>query len=240
MALNWIKECNGLLDLIEKSEQTGIGDYSRRKLLGLVRYVAPDHIPTAIPSEPDRHQLLNLLLDLPENERFEVLEQSAHDLEPHFTRPVHRLLEALEESREESEMPVIRLENRVDKLNRYLKRIDGAILHGRYTLAMKLTNRLLKEYYRAFLVSVDNYDLKKEDLNLMSISVCRYIVNYFKKNRIPYTERRILLITTVTNVLFTTMRHINRSAGKYPIDKAIAIYARNNVNRIVRFLSRWL
>ncbi|MCB0642718.1 MAG: hypothetical protein KDC44_13815, partial [Phaeodactylibacter sp.] len=137
--------------------------------------------------------------------------------------------------------PAVRREKNIEKLNRYLSRIDAAIQEGRYTLAFKLTNRCLIEYYRAFIRSHQIPSMGTMDnINLMSIHICRYIIGYFNKYRIPYTERRVLLITTVTNVLFTTMRHIQSSTAKVKVDKAIAIYARNNMNRIARFLSRYI
>ena len=45
--------------------------------------------------------------------------------------------------------------------------------------------------------------------------------------------------TPFSNVLYTTMARLKSTSGKYAVDKAIAIYARNNMKRIAKFLSRY-
>jgi len=244
MQLNWERACKLLLDLIEQQPNGKKGTYDYQKLLGLIRYVYPEAFSGGAISkqellEADRTTWHFFLLAIPEEERFQLFEQFAEDLSHHKSQELHDLTDLLDLA---VQPPPVRREKNIEKLNRYLKRIDGAIYAGRYTLAFKLTNRCLMEYYRAFMRSHQILSMgKKEDINLMSISICRYIISYFRKYRIPYTERRILLITTVTNVLFTTMSNLqSTSSSKFKVDKAIAIYARNNMNRIARFLSRYI
>lgn len=245
MQLNWERACKLLLDLVEQQPNGKKGAaYDYKKLSGLVRYVYPEAFQGASISqkellEADRATWRSFLLSIPEEERFQVFEQFAEDLSHHKSQELHELTDLLDLA---VQPPPVRREKNIEKLNRYLMRIDGAIYAGRYTLAFKLTNRCLMEYYRAFMRSHQILSMgKKEDINLMSISICRYIISYFRTYRIPYTERRILLITTVTNVLFTTMSNLQSTgSSKFKVDKAIAIYARNNMNRIARFLSRYI
>ena len=242
MEPDWIQESEVLIKILQRASVEHPLRYSYRSFLGLVRFLYPEGVQGMVLEETakrfatDRGAFTRFLLDIPEHERMRVYVQFARDLSKVYPLPAQHLLDEL--GHHEAAGITQRRENHTEKLNRYLKRIDGAILVGRYTLAFNLTNRLLKEYYREFLQAKAPIDEAVEDLHLMSVSVTRYVVQYFRKHYIPYSERRILLISTVTNVLATTMGNLNRSAGAFSIDKAIAIYARNNVQRIVRFLSR--
>ena len=245
MELDWIQEAEVLIKLLEKGSAVQPGRFSHRSFLGLARYVYPECMEgmdlTALAEQfsADQEAFASFLLEIPEPDRARIFAQFARDIAPLFPVPAQHLLDELEHF---EELPVSMVkESNTEKLNRYLKRIDGAILVGRYTLAFNLTNRLLKEYYREFLQARAPLDSAVEDMHLMSVSVCRHSVQYFRKHYIPYSERRIILIATVTNVLATTMGRLNRSSsGSFFIDKAIALYARNNVKRIVRFLSRMM
>ncbi len=127
-----------------------------------------------------------------------------------------------------------------EKLNRYLFRIDGAILKGRYHLALKLTNRLLKQYYKSLLLTKLPEHPKSNDVRSMSNSICRYLLKYYKKYKIPHWDRRIFLISLVSNVVFIYMMHTSKSGEEQIIDKATAIYMREKVNYIILFLMKYL
>ncbi len=126
-----------------------------------------------------------------------------------------------------------------EKLSKNLARIDGAITSGRYNLALKLAHRCLKQYY--FTVINDNIPSEKEqavNVRLMSVSICRYLNNHFKKYEIPYSERRLLLISLVSNVIFLTTMTMSEQ-DDYLTDKATATYARENVDSIISYLMRY-
>ena len=244
MVINWDKTVRDMLRLVDQAGAEEVCAYNRTKLLALTRYLAPHHFengnwdfPTL--SSPDQHKkLIDCILALDKDDRVQLVQHVAFDLQASFPKEVSLLLEKVEP---ETQLPAIRREKNMEKLNRYLMRIDGAIHPGRYTLALHLTSRCLREYYRAFSTAHQLPSVgKKEEINLMSVSVCRYILKYFRKYRIPFTERRVMLMTTVTNVLFTTVSNLQSTTGKkYAVDKAIALYARNNVQRIARYLSKY-
>ncbi|RMF32737.1 MAG: hypothetical protein D6765_00005 [Bacteroidetes bacterium] len=129
-----------------------------------------------------------------------------------------------------------------EKLNKYLSRIDGAILQGRYYLALKLANRLLKQYYRTFISAKIPYERERDNIRLMAISICRYLLRYFRKYRVPYSERALLSIALVTNVVFINMTSTSKDSpeDQNVIDRATATYVRDNVSRIVRYLMKYL
>lgn len=242
MEPDWIQESEVLIKILQRASVEHPLRFSYRSFLGLVRFMYPEGVQGLDLEEAgqrfatDRGAFTRFLLEIPEPDRIRIYVQFARDLSKYYPLPAQHLLDEL--GHHDAVTVTSRWENHTEKLNGYLKRIDGAILAGRYTLAFNLTNRLLKEYYRDFLKAKMPIDEAVEDMHLMSLSVTRYVVQYFRKHYIPYSERRILLISTVTNVLATTMGNLNRSAGSFSIDKAIAVYARNNVQRIVRFLSR--
>ena len=243
MHINWERSCTLLMDLIEGNPGKKKGQYDKAKLFGLIRFVYPDVLEKGSSwkkalLKSGHEEWIDLLMRIPEEERYQIFEHCVQDMAERHPDAIQDLVQELDLA---IQPPAVRREKNIEKLNRYLRRIDAAIQDGRYTLALKLTNRCLIEYYRAFMRSHQISSIGMvEDINLMSIHICRYIIGYFRKYRIPYTERRVLLITTVTNVLFTTMRNIQSSTKKYKVDKAIAIYARNNMNRIARFLSRYI
>jgi len=242
MVPDWIQESEVLIKILQRASVEHPLRFSYRSFLGLVRFIYPEGVQGMDLEEAgqrfaaDRSAFTRFLLEIPEPDRLRIYVQFARDLSKYYPLPAQHLLDEL--GHHQAVTVTSLWGNHTEKLNRYLKRIDGAILTGRYTLAFNLTNRLLKEYYRDFLKAKSPIDEAVEDIHLMSLSVTRYVVQYFRKHYIPYSERRILLISTVTNVLATTMGNLRRSSGAFSIDKAIAIYARNNVQRIVRFLSR--
>ncbi|MCC6725109.1 MAG: hypothetical protein IT258_11410 [Saprospiraceae bacterium] len=128
-----------------------------------------------------------------------------------------------------------------DKLNRHLSRIDGAIMAGRYNLALKLAHRSLKQYYSTHIsthnISVD--PISTDNIRVMAIYICRHLMAHFRKYEIPYNERRLMFITLVSNVIFLTTMSIS-SEDDYLADKATATYARENVSSIISYLMRYM
>ncbi len=128
-----------------------------------------------------------------------------------------------------------------EKLNRHLSRIDGAIMAGRYNLALKLAHRSLKLYYGSY-ISTNNISMEQmspDNIRIMAIYICRHLMAHFRKCEIPYNERRLMFITLVSNVIFLTTMSIY-SEDDYLADKATATYARENVNSIISYLMRYL
>ena len=128
-----------------------------------------------------------------------------------------------------------------EKLNRELGRIDGAILAGRYNLAMKLAHRSLKQYYGTYIAAhnIPIEQMKADNVRAMAIYICRHLMAHFRKYEIPYNERRLMFITLVSNVIFLTTMSVY-SEDDYLIDKATATYARENVDSIISYLMRYL
>jgi len=126
-------------------------------------------------------------------------------------------------------------------LNRELGRIDGAILAGRYNLAIKLAHRSLKHYYSSC-ISTNNVSIeqvKADNVRAMAICICRHLMAHFRKYEIPYNERRLMFITLVSNVIFLTTMSLY-SNDEHLIDKATATYARENVDSIISYLMRYM
>jgi hypothetical protein len=128
-----------------------------------------------------------------------------------------------------------------EKLNRHLSRIDGAIMAGRYNLALKLAHRSLKQYYGSF-ISTNNVSIGQmtpDNIRVMAIYICRHLMAHFRKYEIPYSERRLMFITLVSNVIFLSTMSVY-SEDDYLADKATATYARENVNSIIAYLMRYM
>ncbi|MCB0705773.1 MAG: hypothetical protein KDC34_10710 [Saprospiraceae bacterium] len=237
MADKWNKCCTELLDLVEASQHAQVGGYDHSKLQALIYYLYSHTHSLEASRHPDddpRTRSEEMLMELPVEIRREVLLHAARDLQMLFPERCDRLIDCI------TPIEPSRTKKNTDKLNQYLRHIDASIHSGRYTLALKLTNRCLKEYYRAYLkTTILHWEPTTENVQWMSISVVRDMMNYFRTHSIPYSERRMLLMTTVSNVLHTTMARLKSTSGKYAVDKAIAIYARNNMKRIAKFLSRY-
>ncbi len=63
---------------------------------------------------------------------------------------------------------------------------------------------------------------------------------YFHRQRIPYPEQRLLLMTVATNVMVLSLLHNMEQGDDYMTDKATAAYARENLDSIVRFLQQFM
>lgn len=127
-----------------------------------------------------------------------------------------------------------------EKLNHYLARIDTAIAEGRYQLAVRLANRCLRQYYRAFIEenNIPVEPMRLENIRLMALSICRYLNSYFRQREIPYSERRLIFISLASHFIFLASMPLDQDATSAP-DKAMAMYARENLNEIICYLSRY-
>ena len=127
-----------------------------------------------------------------------------------------------------------------ERLNKDLARIDGAIMAGRYNLAMKLAHRSLKQYYSVFLQSKEIYtdQMKADNVRQMAIYISKYLLKYFRKYDIPYSERRVIFISLVSNFIFIATMNLSDSDDCLT-DKATATYARENVYHIISYLMRY-
>ena len=127
-----------------------------------------------------------------------------------------------------------------EKLNKSLSRIDGAIVAGRYNLAMKLAHRCLRQYYYSFIAyNIPNEYGRADNVRMMSISIVRYLNSYFRKYEIPYSERRLMFIALASNILFLSTMNMSDSQDDLFADKAMATYARENVDSIISYMMRY-
>ena len=127
-----------------------------------------------------------------------------------------------------------------EKVIKYLSRIDQAILQGRYYLAMKLANRLLKHYYRSFISEKISAEQEADNIRLMSAIITRYLLRHYGKYKIPYAEKRLMVMQLVSSVLVIYMMNTSDSPDDMQvIDKATAMYIRDNVGNVVSFLSKY-
>ncbi len=127
-----------------------------------------------------------------------------------------------------------------DKLNQYLSRIDGAIVAGRYNLALKLAHRLLKQYYHSCITSnnISTEQMQADNVRVMAIYICKHLLSHFRKYEIPYSERRLMFISLVSNVIFISAMNLS-DTDDVLTDKALATYARENVHHIISYLMRY-
>jgi hypothetical protein len=128
-----------------------------------------------------------------------------------------------------------------EKLNKNLSRIDGAIMAGRYNLALKLAHRCLKQYYHCCITSnnIPTEQMQADNVRLMAIHICRHLMSYFRKYEIPYSERRLMFISLVSNVIFISTMNLSSDSEEFLADKAMATYARENVHNIISYLMRY-
>ena len=126
-----------------------------------------------------------------------------------------------------------------EKLNKYLSRIDGAITAGRYNLALKLTHRLLKQYYHSCITSnnIATEQVQADNVRIMAVYICKHLMSHFRKYEIPYSERRLMFISLVSNVIFIST--LSSESDEVLADKALATYARENVYHIISYLMRY-
>ncbi len=126
-----------------------------------------------------------------------------------------------------------------NKVNKYLKVIDGAIQRGKYHVALRLANRLLKHYYRSFIDSKIPTENEKDNIKLMSASISRYLIQYYRKCAVPQPEKRLMMMTVITNVIDVHNLYHNETQEESIIDKATATYVRENITSVICYLMRY-
>jgi len=183
-------------------------------------------------------RIVYALLGLNQSRRVHVIRKILLDLSPAFPKEVADLegqLEDLLSTKNKHHRQII-------KLYKYLKRIDGAINDGRYELVLKLANRYLKEYYSYFLnlKFPSCEELKKGETNLMSIKIVHYIIKYLEQKGIPYSTSKVITINLFSNMLSIANQASPTISETARVDKAVAIYTRENLNLIVRFINRFI
>ena len=129
-------------------------------------------------------------------------------------------------------------------MNKNLSRIDGAILAGRYNLALKLAHRCLKQYYGSFItannITTDQLNnMSPDQVRVMALHICKYLMSHFRKYGIPYAERRLIFISLVSNVICISAMNVSSDSDEFFADKALATYARENVYQIISYLMRY-
>ena len=128
-----------------------------------------------------------------------------------------------------------------DKVAKYLSRIDGAIVQGRYSLALKLANRMLKHYYRSFINQKISAEQEADNIRLMAIVISRYLMRHYRKYQIPYSERRLMAMNLISSVIVIYMVNTPETTEDIQvIDKATATYVRENVGSVVSYLGKYL
>jgi hypothetical protein len=236
--MNWTQACEELIRIIFSCPFTKRNIFKER----LHRYITELHPDVLIDTYLERTQTQDdeinfyqsALLALDGTYRIRVFQSCIKDLSMVFPDEMLTLEQFVEVEAQKHHNYFHHRKERLDKLNRYLKRIDGLISNGRYSLALGLANRCLREYYSHFLRHTMKYDTAKTpSMNQMAIQIYRYILRYFRTNNIPYSATRLLFITIVTNALFIAV-----TSNAY-VDKALATYARDNLNSIVRFMMRY-
>lgn len=246
--LQWIAILRNLLYLTSLAHQSEHIPYDRVKLFGLIRYYAPEKQKalSAIRSSPvsdDKEleeQLLDLLLSISENERIQIAHHIGNDLKAYFPQECEELT-TLENYN--SDMPVIRYQKNLIKLNKYISLVDIAILKGKYYLAYKVTYRCLREYYRDFQYKHRiqlNSDPK--DISHSSISVYHYILKYLNKYGHQAPSRYLLYFSMVSHNLSEDEEKDNPNDEKSKekkYDRLYAEYAKDNVQKIIRYISKY-
>jgi hypothetical protein len=127
-----------------------------------------------------------------------------------------------------------------EKVLKYLASIDLAITRGKYAVAMKLANRLLKHYYRSFISEKISAEQEADNIRLMSTIITRYLIRHYRQYKIPYSEKRLMVMQLISSVLVIYMMNTSDTPEDMQvIDKATATYIRDNVGNVVTFLSKY-
>lgn len=183
-------------------------------------------------------RVIYALLELNQSRRVSVFRKILSDLSPPFPHEVSRIENDLEILLSQQSAH----QDKIFKLYKYLKRIDGAITSQRYTLAVLLTKRCLNEYYCYFItLRCSAYHQKNYgELNEMAVQVIKYVIGTLQKQKAPHSLTSLTKIALVTNSLSLTEQNIHRLGDGTAIDKGTALYYRENLNSIVRFLVKFL
>ena len=249
--LQWIAIIRNLLFICAEANNSEHINYSYNKLYGLIRYYAPEKqkalskaIEESTSTESLEEALLDVILSIPENERIQIVRHIGEDLKEFYPNDCEELYMI---DNFNSDMPVIRYQKNLKKLNRYLSLTDKAIVGGRYYLAYKLTYRCLSEYHKEFLnkhhIQINS---NPKDINHTSISVYHYILKYLNKYGNSAPSRNLLYFSMVTHNLKEEESELNknktkedRKAYELKFDRLYAEYAKDNVQKIIKYISKY-
>ena len=119
-------------------------------------------------------------------------------------------------------------------LNKYLRWIDEAIARRKYMLAYRIAHRCLNNHYSDFIHTNIPGEKALDNLSTKSISISRYLMSQGKSGA---DAERISRIPMVTSSMFGFDNRLFNHSKKY-VDRAYALFARNNVSAIVNMLNK--
>ena len=137
-------------------------------------------------------------------------------------------------------MAAIRYQKNLEKLNKYIYLIDIAIFKTKYYTAYKLAYRCLREYYRAFYQKHNiQINTDSKDISHISISTYHYILKYLSKYGKTLSSRTLLFMSMVSHNLSQNHKVENTKEYESKYDRFFAEYAKENVSKIIKILSRY-
>lgn len=225
----WIKTCTLFVQLLAEKKESA--SFLKQIECDIIK-IMPAAILEAKHNQKTQNNnkiLIQALLYLNPSDRFFIMENWLNKFpENHPTViKIHKYFDLLEES----------MKNQASytstRIYKYTLRIDDAIMNNKYSLAIKLTNRCLKEYYYLYLKQKNklySYSFYKKDARLLYQHIIDYLNPYSSKEE----QEELLSIAMFTNSLSTMVEDMQD--GKSSPDEYTSSYLKKGMKEIMEYL----
>lgn len=226
----WIKTCTLFVQFVTNK---GVDASFLASLKRDIALIEPDAVVKAHSNQKgfSNKILIQALLYLEPQERYHLIISwlNKFSRNDENVKEIHKYLGLVHDSKSDSN-----LSYSSTRIYKYTKRIDEAIANSRYSLAIKLTNRCLKEYYYLYLKQKNklySYSFYKKDARLLY----QHVVDYLNPHTTTKEEQEELMqIAIFTNSLSTMVDDMRD--GKSTPDKYTTSYIMGGLKEIMEYL----
>jgi hypothetical protein len=246
--INWVAIFNRLFEIINQSGDVYYGGSRFLNVVREVTYRVPSYTKFIEErrsqglSTSRRDYYYDLLMEQDESDRIAIVSHILDSVEHLESQRVSRIRELLG-TEQVVEGPQAEITNEIwnaDRLIEYLERMDNSIGESNYEHTLTLAYTCLEGFYKSFIRERIDENSTLDDLTRMSVEIRNHIEAELNANGIQYPRQVVTLISTVTNAICNARNNFSDSHSGNRAEKWLAVYARDNVNSIVKLLMNFI
>ena len=246
--INWISAFHRLFEVINTDGESYFSGPKFIKTLKPVDYSIPDYTKfiddrrKSGKSTSRKDFFYDILMSLDEDKRLEAYLSLITSLRNNLPDKVESLKEELKLNVEKTKKATIEQTTipndlwNAEKLTDIIEKIDRSITNKDFNRAMTLSYTCLEGLFKAFVKKNIPEKSELNEVNPLAKEVRNFIKDQLTKDAEEIPIKIVLLITTVTNAISSARNGFSESHFSSDAEEWLAVYARDNVNSIAKFV----